>query len=52
MKKEKIQPFQNVRPVSLRLPREIVEKLKELAHQNRRSLNGQVEIILREYFGS
>lgn len=50
MKKPAETTTRAVRPVSLRLPKEIVDKLRLLANNNRRSLNGQVEVILREHF--
>ena len=40
---------QNTAPFSLRIPRELLLRLKRLAKLNKRSANREVEQILEEY---
>lgn len=36
-------------PFSLRIPDELLEKIKKIAAQNKRSANKEMEFILQEY---
>jgi len=38
-------------PLSLRLPPELFEQVRERAEQNERSLNKEVTFILKDFFG-
>lgn len=40
---------QNTAPFSLRIPRELLERLKRLALRNKRSANREAEQIIEEY---
>ena len=40
---------QNTAPFSLRIPRELLDRLKRLAKLNKRSANREVEQIIEEY---
>ncbi len=39
----------NTTPFSLRIPRELLDRLKRLARHNKRSANREAEQILEEY---
>ena len=39
-------------PFSLRVPEEIIDKLKEIAIQNKRSANKEMEFALQDYIAS
>lgn len=41
--------MQNTTPFSLRIPKELLERLKRLARYNKRSANREAEQILEEY---
>lgn len=46
---KEVTQMQNTTPFSLRIPRELLERLKRLARCNKRSANREAEQILEEY---
>lgn len=39
----------NTVPTSIRLDKELLNKIKELAQKNKRSITGQIEFMLEKY---